>query len=146
MAAPDPEPAALAAEPVPAVPSETTAAVMTADAPAPEPVPEDVKPATDAGPTGAELPDEFGREYLDRQVPEPESQVVTATVTRVRRDAYRRLHFHFENGQVWRQMERRTFSYPRGESFGVEITRGMLGDYQMRVGGEGRMTRIVRVQ
>ena len=98
------------------------------------------------------LPDDLGREHLAR-IPaaaevesEPEPSAVRATVTDVSRDGYRRLRFQFANGQVWRQMERRNFPYPKNGEFDVDISRGMLGDYQLRVQGESRMTRIVRLK
>jgi hypothetical protein len=51
-----------------------------------------------------------------------------------------------DNGQVWRQNEARHLEYPRSGEFDINITRGMMGDYRMRIGDNGRMVRIRRVQ
>ena len=117
----------------------------------PEEVPEapTVEPAAPAGAAPAveaadDSADEFGREYLEDD--EEESDTLTATVNEVTIDRTNRLVFRFANGQVWRQLEPRRFQYPRREAFDVVISRGVLGDYQLRVGGEGRMTRIKRVK
>lgn len=88
-----------------------------------------------------EAADDFGRE---EQRSKPEA--LSATVSEVSADRLRRLVFQFENGQVWRQQEPRHFPYPRNEPFDVVISRGLLGDYQLRVGGEGRMTRVRRLK
>lgn len=126
--APDEPPPA----PVPA------AAAPAASAPAPEAI------ATDAD--AGVAAEEFGSEYLRDEDAEKEDEKLTATVNEVKTDRTNRLIFHFANGQVWRQLEPRRFQYPRREAFDVVISRGMLGDYQLRVGGEGRMTRIKRLQ
>lgn len=91
------------------------------------------------------LSDAFGREHVANVADEPEERV-TATVTNVTRDYTKRLVFQFENGQVWRQQEARRFQYPKDRAFNVVIARGVFGDYQLRVNGEGRMTRIKRLQ
>lgn len=89
-----------------------------------------------------------GREHLDRPnaSSEPEPEVVTATISKVTRGRNRHYYFHMDNGQIWRQMESGHVRYPRDRAFDVRISRGLMGDYQMRIGGDGRMTRIVRVQ
>jgi len=92
---------------------------------------------------------ELGTEHLEtvaKEDAEPEEEGIIATVMDVTMGRNRLLYFHFENGQVWRQTEVRHFPYPRDQAFEVEIDNGMMGDYQMRVGGEGRMTRIKRVE
>ena len=89
---------------------------------------------------------DFGREYVEDDEEEDDRQDVTATVNEVSPDRYKRLHFYFANGQVWRQLEARRFQYPKNEPFDVVISRGVLGDYQLRVGGKGRMTRIKRIK
>jgi len=65
--------------------------------------------------------------------------VFHATVIEVTQGRNRTLHFHFDNGQVWRQMEARHLEYPRNVEFDINITRGMMGDYRMRIGDDGRM-------
>jgi len=51
-----------------------------------------------------------------------------------------------DNGQVWRQNEARHYSYPKNREFEVNITRGMMGEYRMRIGDNSRMVRIRRVK
>lgn len=76
-----------------------------------------------------------------------EPEVTIATVTRVERARGRNLlYFEFENGDVWRQMEPGFIHYPKDGPFEVHIRQGVMGEHQLRVGGEGRMTRIVRVR
>ncbi len=103
------------------------------------------QPTDPASDVPATLSDDFGREHVANVADEPEERV-TATVTNVTRDYTKRLVFQFENGQVWRQQEARRFQYPKDGAFDVEIARGVFGDYQLRVNGEGRMTRIKRLQ
>lgn len=104
-------------------------------------------PATDS--ETRELDAATGREHLPARAAgePPAAEVVTATVVAVtRRPVTRELTFEMDNGQVWRQMEAGHYRYPKDGAFDVEIRQGLMGDYQMRVGGEGRMTRIVRVK
>ena len=75
-----------------------------------------------------------------------EEAVFQATVTEVTTAGYKTLYFHLANGQVWRQIEPRRFSYPKNGDFDVNITRGMMGDYRLRIGDKGRMVAIRRVE
>lgn len=93
-------------------------------------------------------PDDLGAEHL-RKADEPAQdgdERVLATVVEVTEGRYGKLYFRFQNGQLWRQNETKRFRYPRGEAFEVIITRGILGDYRMRIGEKGPMTRIRRVE
>ena len=133
---PPTEPALSESKASPAPPAPAAAAVDDASA----------APATTlAAPAPEDRADDFGREYLEDEN-EEEADTLTATVDEVTIDRTKRLVFRFANGQVWRQLEPRRFQYPRREAFEVVISRGVLGDYQLRVGGEGRMTRIKRVK
>ena len=166
-AATDRTPATVAASSAPVViATEPPVEVMPQDAPA-------VDAATDSTPvavatstaamaatvepaaaTETEIPealasDRLGEEHLDR--PETEKQekkdeVFHATVIEVSEGRNEILYFHFANGQVWRQNEARTLTYPKSGKFDIKITRGMMGDYRMRIGDNGRMVRIRRVQ
>ena len=92
---------------------------------------------------------QLGEEHLDRPETEEKANdddVIHATVTEVSRGRNRILYFHFDNGQVWRQSEARHLEYPRSGEFDINITRGMMGDYRMRIGDNGRMMRIRRVE
>ena len=133
----DAAPPAPEASPAPPAPAAAAADGVSS---APAPV------STSAAPPTADRADDFGREYLESEEDEEESDTLNATVNEVTIDRTKRLVFRFANGQVWRQLEPRRFQYPRREAFEVVISRGVLGDYQLRVGGEGRMTRIKRVK
>ena len=125
-------------EPAPApAPEVSTAPPLNSPEPTPKIAPTSAVKAS--GPS-----DDFGREREHSTA--REKQTVTATVKEVTTDRLRRLTFHFTNGQAWRQVEPRRFQYPKREAFDVVISRGVFGDYQLRVGGEGRMTRIRRLQ
>jgi hypothetical protein len=101
-------------------------------------------PPSTTSPTAAAA--DFGAEHIEAPAEAARPEALAATVRSVKKDRYKRLQFEFANGQVWRQTEARHFPYPKGEPFDAVITRGMLGDYQLRVGGEGRMTRIQRLK
>jgi hypothetical protein len=95
----------------------------------------------------ADAIDEIGREYLDEEkVDKKEEAVVRVTVSEVVKGGYDVLYFHFTNGQVWRQVESRRFSYPRDSEFDVIIDTGMMGDYRLRLAVGGPMTGIRRVK
>ena len=141
-----PRPAAVAEAP----PVAEAPAAAVAPTAAVAPAVEETAPAAPAAAAKTATPQpgsDFGREYVeDDEEEEDDRQDVTATVNEVSPDRYKRLHFYFANGQVWRQLEARRFQYPKNEPFDVVISRGVLGDYQLRVGGEGRMTRIKRIK
>jgi hypothetical protein len=95
----------------------------------------------------ADAIDEIGREHLDEEkVDKKEEAVVRVTVSEVVKGGYDVLYFHFTNGQVWRQVESRRFSYPRDSEFDVIIDTGMMGDYRLRLDAGGPMTQIRRVR
>lgn len=71
---------------------------------------------------------------------------IGATVTEVSEGPRGNLLFHLENGQVWRQIEARYVPLPADAPFPVQISRGLFGEYRLRVDGEGRLVRIRRVQ
>ena len=77
---------------------------------------------------------------------EQERSDIAATVTEVREGPRGNLLFHLENGQVWRQIEARHVPLPGDAPFPVSISRGFFGEYRLRVGGEGRLVRIRRMQ
>ncbi len=93
---------------------------------------------------------QLGEEHLDRletkEKANDEDEVFHATVIDVTKGRNRILYFHFDNGQIWRQNEVRHLEYPRSGEFDINITRGMMGDYRMRIGDNGRMVRIRRVE
>ncbi len=104
---------------------------------------------------GQELPDEeqadaaddLGREHLDKKKADGKDEVVVrVTVSEVVKGSYDVLYFHFTNGQVWRQIESRRFSYPRNGEFDAIIDSGMMGDYRLRLDRGGPMTPIRRVK
>ena len=140
-----PPPAAAEAPPAAKAPPSAAVPVVEEAAPAAvETAMAEAAPVTEPA-TTPQPGNDFGRKYVKDDDDEAR-QDVTITVNEVTLDRYKRLHFQFVNGQVWRQLEARRFQYPKNEPFDVVISRGVLGDYQLRVGGEGRMTRIKRVK
>ena len=127
------------ADPVPARSTEVPAAAGSA-----------VGSTTGVADTGSgqtEIPDDFGKEHLGVPEEEKVEEVpVRATVIDVEQGRNKVLYFTFDNGQVWRQIEGRRFSYPRNEDFEVVINTGLMGDYRLRLAKGGPMTRIRRVQ
>jgi len=72
--------------------------------------------------------------------------VINATVVDVTKDGYGALIFHFDNGQVWGQQEKRYFSYPKNRQFDVTISEGIMGESRLQVEGAGRRLTIKRIQ
>jgi hypothetical protein len=92
---------------------------------------------------------QLGEEQLDRPEADKnadEDEAFHATVTEVTRGRNKILYFHFDSGQVWRQTEARHLEYPSSGEFDISITRGMMGDYRLRIGENGRLVRIRRIQ
>jgi hypothetical protein len=90
---------------------------------------------------------QLGEEHLAHpETKANDDEIFHATVIEVSKGRNRTLYFHFDNGQVWRQMEARHLEYPRSGEFDINIRRGMMGDYRMRIGDNGRMVRIRRVE
>jgi len=102
----------------------------------------------DAAPVASTTPstEDFGREQLAAGDSGEEKEVLRATVIDVSQGSRNNLYFHLANGQVWRQIESRRFQYPKQGDFEVGISKGMMGDYRLRIGDNGRMVRIRRVQ
>jgi len=90
--------------------------------------------------------DDFGREQLATADQEEEKEVIKATVIDVTQGSSKLLYFHLANGHVWRQIEPRRLQYPKSDDFEVSIARGVMGEYRMRIGDNGRMVRIRRVE
>ena len=104
------------------------------------PIPSDTNVAPPA--TGD---DSFGREYLEG-VEESRSKVMNATVVDVTKTRLGELVFHLDNGQVWAQMEKRYYPYPRNHQFDVAISTGVLGEYKLQVEGTGRKVTVRRAK
>ena len=117
-----------------------SAKVTTGTAPAAIPGSGPIAAATDTSESDAA----FGQEHLPEDDSEPET--MTATVIEVTRNRNRIHTFHLDNGQEWRQTDDRYFSYPKDAEFDVTISKGMMGDYRLRVGGESRMLRVRRIR
>lgn len=115
-----------------------------------EPIPIEPINVTDSEPsTSSTSVEEFGAEQLKSrsdQSRDAEETRITAIVTHVSKGVRGNLYFHLENGQVWRQIEARYVPYPRNQRFNIELTQGMMGDYRVRVEGNGRMIRVRRVE
>jgi hypothetical protein len=105
-------------------------------------------PAAVANETHSTAPEDLGEEHLlqEGKPVKADPFPVTAIVREVTQSRSGRLYFHFSNGQVWRQNEARRFRYPRDQEFEVTISKGMMGDYRLRVDEDGPMTRIRRVE
>ncbi len=146
-AVPDSTPAVAATSTVAVVVTTEPAAVTTSTA-AVAVTPEPSAAAVTTTPESL-ASSQLGEEHLDRSEAgknADEDEVFHATVTEVTRGHNRILYFHFDNGQIWRQMEARHLEYPSSGEFDISITRGMMGDYRLRIGEDGRLVRIRRVQ
>ena len=104
---------------------------------------------SNASTAASENEDEVGKEHLrqpEKLAGGDDDALLRATVVEVTKGRNDILYFQMDNGQVWRQNEARNFSYPKNRDFDVSISRGMMGDYRLRIGDNGRMVRIRRVK
>ena len=103
---------------------------------------------SNAATAAPENEDEVGKEHLRQpeKLAGGDDALLRATVLEVTKGRNDILHFQMDNGQVWRQNEARHFSYPKNRVFDVSISRGVMGDYRLRIGDNGRMVRIRRVK
>lgn len=73
-----------------------------------------------------------------------ETVKIRAVVTRCRQDDYKKYYFYFEDGQVWKQTDRKRVKF-KDCNFDVTITKDFFG-YKMQQDGEDRRIRIRRVK
>ena len=69
---------------------------------------------------------------------------IRATVTKCRQDDNKKYYFYLENGQVWKQSDRKRLKY-EDCNFDVTITKDFFGS-KMRQDGEDRRVRVTRVK
>ncbi|MGI9342564.1 MAG: hypothetical protein ACR2QV_06915, partial [Gammaproteobacteria bacterium] len=84
---------------------------------------------------------DFGRQKSKAEV---EGESLTSGLAAIGKDAYDRLIFELDNGQLWRQVEYKRFPIEAGQV--VEIRHGALGSYKLYVKGKKRWTRVRRVE
>jgi hypothetical protein len=113
--------------------------------PAVEPSPEDTGTRDSVVKISPEPVAEFGAEQLPERNRDSD-QTIRATVVDVRQGYNRTLSFYMADGQVWRQIEPRRLQYPKNEEFEVIISQGMLGEYRLRIGENGRLVKIRRIK
>jgi hypothetical protein len=123
----------------------TTGSVAAPAEPAAAPVAEPAPAAAVAEPATTPRDDDFGREHIE-SAPADEPYELRAVVTETVRRRDKGVTFTLDNGQVWQQVDDRYFPYPKDEDFAIVISQGMMGDYRLRVGGEGRMIRVRRTK
>jgi hypothetical protein len=137
-----------------AVPDAVEPAVATSAAPENPPVAIEPPPAdhsqvaAEVAPVASVMPakEDFGREQLAAPDQGEEKQVIKAIVVDVTQGSSKLLYFRLANGQVWRQIEPRRFQYPKQSDFEVSISEGFMSEYRLRIGDNGRMVRIRRVE
>lgn len=153
----DDAPAATPAEPLPR-PAQATPAVLPVAAASPVAAaptqPQDVVqenlPAAPTQPAATAAASTSAAESTDPManlgIDKPDAGVLDGRVTKVTKDGYGRLIFHFDNGQEWRQIEKRRYPYPRNREFDVTISTGMMGEHRLQVEGAGRRVTIKRLR
>ena len=65
-----------------------------------------------------------------------------ATVVSISESLRGNLRFHFENGQIWHQIEAQHVPLPDSMPFAVRLTQGVFGETRLRIGDSGRLVRI----
>lgn len=73
-----------------------------------------------------------------------ETVTIRATVTKCRQGENKKYYFYFENGQVWKQSDRKRVKF-KDCNFNVTITKDFFGS-KMQQDGEDRRIRITRVK
>jgi hypothetical protein len=73
-----------------------------------------------------------------------ETVTIQGTVTKCRQDDNKKYYFYFENGQVWKQSDRKRLKF-KDCDFNVTITKDFFGS-KMQQEGEDRRIRITRVK
>lgn len=119
-------------------------AASTVDAPGPAEAGAGA-PAESSGTPLDTAVDRLGSGQVKTQTDDPPLALEVAIV-KVTRDRLDRLHFHFGNGQVWRQIEPRRFRYPESGEFRGIISTGMTGEFRLRISEDEPMTRIRRIK
>lgn len=119
-----------------------------ADEMTPDAVQTEVNDALEDSTPVSETPavEDFGSEQLAAPNLEDKKEVIKAKVVNVTTGHNKVLYFHLANGHVWRQIEPRRLQYPKSGHFDVNITQGVMGEYRLRIGDNGRMVRIRRVK
>lgn len=102
---------------------EASGAEQSADEPLADPSPETVRGDTD---------DKY------------ETVTIQGTIKKCRQDANKKYYFYFENGQVWKQSDRKRLNFKECD-FNVTITKDFFGS-KMQQEGEDRRIRITRVK
>ena len=85
--------------------------------------------------------DDFG---FTKPKQETEGESLTSGISAVSKDAYRRLVFELDNGQVWRQIEYKRFTADAGDV--TVIRHGSFGSYKLYIEGTKPWTRVRRVR
>ena len=91
---------------------------------------------------------QIGEEHLVRPETEEkanEDEVFHATVTEVTRGRNRILYFHFENGQVWQQIEPRYLPRIKNLPVQVSISKGVFGSHDLRTESFGKSVKVKRL-
>ncbi|TKB56096.1 hypothetical protein [Ferrimonas aestuarii] len=99
------------------------------------------KPAPTPAAQTASAEDRFGMPKVEA---EDEAQSLSATVSKVKFDAYDRFIITLDNGQVWKQAESRRYKIK--PDYKVTIEKAALGSFLLIAEGRGGSTRVKRVQ
>ena len=101
--------------------------------------------ATSSSPSLEDRP-RFGQKYLESEREQQRSEKTTYTLTGAYKNKSELWVFEFDNGEVWRQLEARYLSVPRDLPATAELSRGIFGSYNFRIGGNGRTIKVKRLK
>lgn len=113
-----------------------------------EPATPDAKPQVSAAAVAAvpsdkpEMNDQIGGYKFEEKPSDHPDNAIHARVVLCQRDRDKAWHFKFENGQVWKQVDRTTLNF-QGCDFPVTILKDGFG-YKMKIEGSERQIRISR--
>jgi hypothetical protein len=89
---------------------------------------------------------QLGDKYLERDDARSNEESANFILIKTHRNDAKLWVFEFENGQVWQQLESRYLSIPNKLPAAAQISSGVFGTYNLRIGEEGRITKIKRIR
>ena len=90
--------------------------------------------------------DQAGQKYLNSKTDTAPHRTLFFLLVATGKDKQKRMIFNFENGQVWKQIEPRYLKTLSNLPLQVELVKGALGSYSLRLGKSGRLVKVKRIK
>ena len=89
---------------------------------------------------------QLGDKYLERDHARSNEESANFILINAHRNHAKLWVFEFENGQVWQQLESRYLSVPNKLPAAAQISSGVFGTYNLRIGEKSRITKVKRIR